>query len=744
MRYIQITFLLLFFVANSFSQTMVGEWQEHFSYNNAKHIVIGDNKMVCLTTGGLFCYRSDYNEITKLNKSKGLFGGEITAIQFNSTTNEFYIGYKSGMIDILKNDKIKHVDNFYKSNQDIVKNIYHFEIQGKKVYVSTSSGVLIYNSETAEFTDIIKFSINGKDSEIYKTEFFANLIIVSSSEGLFYVNKDNSNINDFAFWKKIIGLPLSDDPVLVQSYNNELFIGINSNSQSYIYKWDQSDLNLIATYSDNLNSINLLGNDVVACFNKKLIKINNQVSEYYSNVNLNINSVQYINSNSFAIADSSKSMIIVDNGNVEKIVPNGPEITPQGEGVYANNKIYFIPENPILQSQPAFLFAFDGQSWANTCFDGVSNISKIAISEKYQNNIFVSAWNDGIYKITDNQITAHYTPDNSSLENSSGGDCKIVDMKPDLDGNIWIASKGSSKQLNVLSQNGESVAIDISSILGNSIINKITISESTGFVILNMVSNNNIIVYDCNKTPFNIKDDRAKLIPLLDYNNSIIYKYIYSVAEDNDGKIWFGTQSGVLFANSIKDVFTKSLNATAPIVNSDYLLKSSKIHDIDIDQANCKWFSTNNYGVYKFSPEGNVLVKNFNTENSPLPSNVIYNVSINKSSGNVFMSTDKGLVSYRDATTQAADDYSSMYVYPNPVRPDYSGQIVVKGLIQDSLIKITDANGNVVYESYSTGGQMVWDGNDMNGNKVRSGVYLIFASGEIGQKSNVVKLLIIR
>jgi hypothetical protein len=70
------------------------------------------------------------------------------------------------------------------------------------------------------------------------------------------------------------------------------------------------------------------------------------------------------------------------------------------------------------------------------------------------------------------------------------------------------------------------------------------------------------------------------------------------------------------------------------------------------------------------------------------------------------------------------------YAYPNPVQPGYDGPIAIYGLARDANVKITDIAGNLVYEGQALGGQAVWNGRDYLGNRVKSGVYMIFATSE--------------
>ncbi|HYQ58346.1 MAG TPA: T9SS type A sorting domain-containing protein, partial [Draconibacterium sp.] len=136
-------------------------------------------------------------------------------------------------------------------------------------------------------------------------------------------------------------------------------------------------------------------------------------------------------------------------------------------------------------------------------------------------------------------------------------------------------------------------------------------------------------------------------------------------------------------------------------------------------------------------------VLHFTTENSPLLSNNILSIGINQINGEVFFGTDKGLISYQGEATGGAATYSDVYVYPNPVRETYYGPVTIAGLIENSDIKITDISGNLVYKTTSVGGQAVWDGNNLNGNRVKTGVYMVFCNDEKGEETHISKILFI-
>lgn len=226
-----------------------------------------------------------------------------------------------------------------------------------------------------------------------------------------------------------------------------------------------------------------------------------------------------------------------------------------------------------------------------------------------------------------------------------------------------------------------------------------------------------------------------------------------TLTEDNNGQIWIGTEDGVL-------VITNPNNATEPVVRvnrvkvprndgtnfADYLLEGQNVTCIAVDASNRKWIGTLNSGAYLVSADGSQILEHFTMANSPLPNNNIYAIGCDKKSNAVYFGTVNGMVQYNSDSAPASSDYSDVYAYPNPVRPEYTGWITIRGLMDNSLVKIADSAGNVFYQGRSEGGMMTWDGCDKNGVRVRTGVYYVFASqdGQTGNSGAVTKILVVR
>lgn len=226
------------------------------------------------------------------------------------------------------------------------------------------------------------------------------------------------------------------------------------------------------------------------------------------------------------------------------------------------------------------------------------------------------------------------------------------------------------------------------------------------------------------------------------------------MVEDKNGHIWIGTDAGIFVVedyDKIADGSSNYLETVRPKVArndgtsyADYLLSSDFILNIAVDSNNRKWIATTTSGLYCVSADGSEIIYEFNKDNSPLVSNVVTMVACDPNSNDVLIGTPEGLFVYSSDSAPAKDDYSEVYAVPNPVRPDYTGWITINGLMDNSLVKITDSHGHTIWEGRSEGGMAIWDGCDGNGNRVRTGVYMVMASqNENGNSGGVVTKIVV-
>ncbi len=265
-----------------------------------------------------------------------------------------------------------------------------------------------------------------------------------------------------------------------------------------------------------------------------------------------------------------------------------------------------------------------------------------------------------------------------------------------------------------------------------------------------------MVVYNHNGTLDTDADDKKVLIDverLEDSDGTVEFLYIYCAIEDPaTGLIWVGTNNGV-FTFDPRDSFTNPGVVSRIKVSrndgtslADYLLSGISINNITIDGLGRKWFSLSGGGLVCTSADGKTILQEINSDNSMLPSDIVYASCYNPSNNSMMIATSAGLCEYYLNGQANEAGSSSVRAYPNPVSPDYYGWVTIDGLEEDCLVKIADSGGNIVRElGPASAGRVQWDvcGKDLN--RVPSGVYFVLASAGAGggSYSEATKILVI-
>jgi hypothetical protein len=350
------------------------------------------------------------------------------------------------------------------------------------------------------------------------------------------------------------------------------------------------------------------------------------------------------------------------------------------------------------------------------------------------------------------QLKQIYNQDNSPLQNINpftNGFVRVGGMAFDQMHNLWINNSDVSKPIQVLKNNGEWKSFAIGNTINAPTMSDMIVDEfNQKWVVL--PRGFGLLVYNDNYTIDDESDDYYKQLDIRDETGALITNNIYCIAQDLDGVIWLGSDLGVLayynpggfkdnnnfFASRLK-VYEQENDTVV-----QYLLETQTVTAIAVDGANRKWLGTSGGGVFLVSDDGQQTIVSFNKENSPLISNNIKDIEINDNTGEVFFATDLGIVSYKGTATTGHADFFDVYVYPNPVMSNYTGEITITGLVSNVDVKITDVAGNLVYETRALGGQAQWNAMNFKGERVKTGVYLVFNSNVDGTKTYVTKILV--
>ena len=384
------------------------------------------------------------------------------------------------------------------------------------------------------------------------------------------------------------------------------------------------------------------------------------------------------------------------------------------------------------------------------------SITSVAVDPKDAQHVFASG-RTGLYEFRDGKFVKHYTYTNSPLKAFKPNNPNYVitlSISFDSQGNLYVLNGNNPDGTSLLRLNSNGSWDDLhqDALFANGysfrILTNLTWDSRNLLWFVNDHWDNKSLAY------FNPKTNQLKLYSTF-YNQDGVALgegRVHCVAEDKQQNMWIGTGNGpiMLTPSQIRSGSENFNQIKVPRNDgtnfADYLLSGVDITCIVVDGANRKWFGTNGNGVYLISADNLQELKHFTAENSPLLSNTIESMAINNNTGEVFFGTTEGLCSYvtdaTDAPSTSSD--SDVLVYPNPVLPDYTGLITIKGLAFDSHVKIVTTNGALVAEGRSNGGSFTWDGNDQNGQRVAGGMYIVLSATAEGESSVVTKIAIIR
>lgn len=753
-------FIFLFTITLSFSQSNQ-LWEGYFSYNSIKDLSQNTTQIYAAAENAYFKRNFTNNEITKISTIEGLSGQTISQIHHSESFKKTIIGHNDGLI-IVVND----VDGSILNVVDIInkpsvppnkKKINHFtEFEGK-IYVSTDFGISVFNLNTLEFGDTYFIGPGGSNIEILQTTIHNGFIYaVANGFGLIKGSVTNPNLIDFNQWIMVSAGSWSS----VEGTLNEI-VALNFSSQ--LYKFTGDVALFITTLPQLPNDVRysngylvITSQNYVYLFSDSLVetlRINNT-----ANPSVRFTCGTFIN-NKIYIGTQEKGVITTTIGNstvFENITPNSPfknrifAIKTFSKGLWAVYGDYSASYNPYpLDSFPVSKFNNLTSSWTNIPFEDLldaKSITRIAINPKNENQIWMSSNYSGVLKIENNVPTTIYNNSNSSLQGIVGqvpADVRTNGSGFDKNGDFWTTNSLVDKGLQVIKSSGESQGYKLTSIAS-------PLSQSYGRLAIDKNGTKWICSNFSGLTGFN-ENYNNKCITIKEEagQGNLPSRDVRAVAVDNNNKLWIGTTRGLRILPNVDSFISQnSLETNSIIILEDNLaqelLYEQFITDIEVDGSNNKWIGTAGAGVFFLSPDGQATYSIFTKENSPLPSNIITDIDINATTGEVFIATESGMVSFKGTATSGAENLANVIVYPNPVRPEYTGFVTVTGLMNKSNVKITDIEGSLVHEGISDGGTMLWDTKAFGKYKVASGVYMLFISSEDGAETKTKKVMIVR
>ena len=763
--------LLLTVLAATFcavAQHGVGSWQFHSSFlgNDVKAVAEGNRWVYYLTGGSLFRLDKDTQENEALSIINDLSDMIISQAYYNSDRDYLVVIYSNANIDIiLSNGSVVNMPEVKDAVLTQSKTINDVTFAQGCIYLATDFGYVVIDDN--------KFVV--RESHIYRTPLTSvaqvgDWLLLASDKGFYYGDASQ-------YHEQLISFQTAD-------FKKGCRIRPISDS-TFFCLTDTTDVAKITLVTDST-----LAFDKNTIIQDRTTQLQAMPGGYLLNVP---GLKQYFKTD--------------EHGNVIDTVDTGGELCSayyRGDGNpwaageqglhLLNSNNYFRPnalsyDKPfwmtynkgkdllyvssasahsiIKGAAPTYINTYDGTRWKDVTPKGAPAKGSywIEFMPGDDDTYFLGTWLEGLLKVTHDSIILKYDTSNSPMTKRSGVLHPVTSI--DRNGNLWVVQPYENPEHPVMVLPRSMTQLDQTTVdnwivpdLGDLISGEgqrssflstkwnaqdVKVFTTGGFgKPLVMWNTTGAITVNPQKNSYSSIPDQD--------GEQISWTNIMCLTEDQSGYVWMGTTEGICYFNPARAFGNDGFTAIRPKIPrndgtgyADRLMDGIQVNDIAVDGANRKWIATNSSGLFLVNADGSQIIRKFNTTNSPLADNTIYRVCCNPVSNSVYVTTPAGLYEYFSDSSPAEGSYDNLLAFPNPVRPDYGGDVTITGMMEGSLVKIADISGNVIRQLKSTGGMATWDLCDENGNMVKTGVYLVLCTQSNGSdNAAVTKIAVIR
>lgn len=748
------------------------QWRAHLAYSVIDEVAVTDNKIFALSNHSLFSIDKQSEEIEYYSRLTGLNSAVIDHLYYNPLLNYLLLCYQNGQLDIIDaKDDVHNISDLYLKQSNISKRINDIQIHQTKAFMAMDFGVICLDMKKMEVEDTYYIGEQSEEVQVNYLTIFGDSLYAASHQYLYSAHL-NDNLMDYAHWHTS---PLPSGNALQGMCAHEGSIcvirdsvlwsrqetGWKKHESTYALRgFCQTDHNLFALINNHYGTL-----EVQPDFSLAMSIPYGYIHDIASD------------GSKYWLATRDNGLVRVDNGNYQEYHPEGPLNNVAYRMKFFGDRLYVVPGGRWATQNFTYgeIMYYENGMWTNITNGRLTEMGEHALYDfmnvaqdpNDKNHYFVTSYGTGMLEMYDTTLIKLHLPHNSGLQSEipSNPDAYTrtdAAMYDDF-GNLWVLNAGGSvHNVHVISPNGEWHSFNLS--------NKESAIriETPGEILVDRRNtqwkwiplcrwNTGLVLLQDNGTPTDNRDDYAMYRNKWydQYGNLITPEEIYSIAQDHDNTIWVGTSRGLFTIPATVDFLTSNSCRRIVVMRNDgtnlgdYLLDSEQINCIVVDGANRKWIGTAASGVFLINLIQNEnsdpdveTVAHFTTENSLLPSNNILSIAIQQSTGEVFFGTSEGLVSYMSDAVEPQPDFNSLYAYPNPVHPNYKGNVVIKGLVTDTQVRILDASGNLVKTIQGNGGEVIWDVTNTYGQRVASGIYTILCNSIDGKNHGSVKVMI--
>lgn len=753
------TLIAVLIFGSALSQNFEDQWSAFFSYVSVKDISQGNDRIYAASQNAVFAFDLSTEQFNTISTVNGLSGEEISALYYSESFDLLVIGYENGLMEVVTDgdeDVLTVVDILDKPTiPPNTKRINDFFEYNGNLYIAAEFGISVFDLAALEFGDTYFIGPGGIQLDVTQVAVVEPYIYAATrGNGVRRAEVANTNLIDFNQWINVQGGGYKH----LQNIGNEVY-AVRLNDIVY-RSVDGGPFQQIDVYTKPVIDLNGFNGVLTVCTATSIDAYTAGYSRVASVTNLpgfdyELQSGLSFNNNLY-MGTTELGMLRVPFGSSSptQILPDGPirndpfaiDASPGQLWVtFGNVDVSF---NPFPQDFHGISNLREGQ-WTNIPFDnlfGASDLVDVTINPNDPNEVYITSYLKGLLRIDDQTPSILYDETNSSLEipnGNTGIGIRIYGSDFDRDGNLWITQSRTDEGLIRVSPGGQFDNIDLSSInaANEQALSEIKISRQ-GLIFFGSAENG-LVGYDPSTGNINRIGEGIG-------SGNLPSVQVRALEFDANNRLWIGTLEGLRVLFNVAGFFEEGVDVDASEIIilengvPQELLFGQTITDIEVDGSNNKWIATATSGVFYLSPNGQETLLRFTKDNSPLPSNNVQDITIDNFTGRVYFGTINGLVSYDGTATAPRENLENVYAFPNPVRPGFTGNVTIDGLTANANVKITDIEGNLVFEDTSQGGSVLWDTTAFGRYRVASGVYLVLVTTEDALETTVSKIMIVR
>ena len=756
-RYIFFAFLLVSFVTVA-QERPIGYWKSLLPYNSALGVATDGNTLYTICNQSFFTYNAREAKTEQYSKVEGMSDVGMQCISYDPATNTAILVYSNGNIDLFKDEIFYNIPDLKIKTVAGTKAVYQIYVENGMAYLSTSLGVLVIDIENRNVNETYQFYINNQTVPINSFAGQGNYFYAATPSGLFRAPKSSPELQNFQIWQKIDSTHVFTD---MTSVDSTLFLC----TSSAVYGLINDTLRNLFASSGSVAHIDpgfgrlFISESILLRGHVKAMDMSHHIVDSFITHD-SIAQVVQLQDSSIWIANVQSGLSKRRDSVQDFVVPPGPP-DPNSFDIYANNGDVWIAHGTyddkyLLKINSNNISNYNNgtfRSFAyghyNSAFD--TTFSYVSVTKDEQDGtIYAGSFKYGLAVVHLSTHTTDIIQGDVFDQSISAGGYPVVSAVTDANDNLWLALFGPLHELYVKEKTtGNWYKYHVNITRPYPYAGGPMVFDDAGHAWYASLYGGGVVCYDTKNTLSDATDDVAyQLRSGVGYGN-LPTNNTFSIAHDKSDNVWIGTDDGIAVVYNASSCASQRCDAEIPIVQYDqfagYLFKGEIVRAIAVDGANRKWVGTDN-GVWLLSPDaGNSsIIYRFTKDNSPLPSDHVQKIAIDKVTGDVYIGTDNGLVSYRSTATDGGTTNSNVLSFPNPVPSGYKGTIAIKGLVANADVRITDINGQLVYRTTALGGQAVWNGLDYKGHRPSSGVYLIFASSSDGTQTYAGKMVFLQ